>query len=515
MKKAARPILRLFLTSIIAVSVLPVSGQQHLSPKREFRGVWVATVVNIDWPSRAGLDAASQQRELIQILDAHQRAGINAVMLQVRPAADALYARGREPWSRFLTGKQGQPPVPFYDPLAFAIEEARLRGMELHAWFNPYRATFDLKVEHTSRDHITRRHPEWFFTYGGKKLFNPGLPEVRDYIIQVVLDVVRNYDIDGVHFDDYFYPYPDKGKPLPDAGTYRIHGRGFRNIDDWRRNNVDRLIQTLSDSIRSVKRHVKFGISPFGIWENKSHHPEGSESNGFSGYRQLYADARKWISEGWLDYINPQIYFPFNNRAAAFEKLTNWWTQYTAERHLYIGQAMYRVTEQGAGWNDRRQLPNQIRYLRDQEHAHGSVFFSSKSLVNNLGGMRDTLQYNFYRYKALPPAMPWLDSVPPLAPVDLSATPTGNHAITLRWEAPAPANDGEQAYGYVIYRFREGEEINLERAEHILHISYDGSYTAYTDHTARQKGIYTYIVTALDRLKNESAAGIPAHVTIR
>jgi len=498
----------LFWGTLLLFTSLSVYGQdQFQAPKREFRGVWVATVANIDWPSKQGLNANQQKAELINILDTHQRAGINAVLLQIRPAADAFYAKGREPWSNFLTGIQGQAPNPFYDPLEFAIQEAHDRGMELHAWLNPYRATFSSTIN-VANNHITRINPEWFFTYSGKKLFNPGLPEVRSYITSVVMDIVRNYDIDGIHFDDYFYPYPEKN-PIPDANTYQQYGKGFSSIDDWRRNNVNLLIKKISDSIHAEKPFIKFGISPFGIWDNKKDHLEGSETAGFSGYRQLYADARKWTQEGWIDYINPQLYFPFNYRAAAFEVLLDWWAKNSYGRHLYIGQGAYRITENGQGWRERDQLPRQIRYLRQNKQVQGSVFFSSKSLTNNLGGFRDSLQYNYYRYKTLPPTMPWKDNTVPLPPRGLTVRVTNNKAITLHWQKPDPATDGDKAYGYVIYRFNDGDKIDLEDARKILQISYNNSYTTYTDDSVLKNKSYTYIVTSLDRLKNESIGSNP------
>ncbi|WP_134088995.1 glycoside hydrolase family 10 protein [Olivibacter sp. XZL3] len=480
-------------------------------PKRELRGAWVSTVVNIDWPSKAGLSSEIQKQELLRLLDAHQRAGINAIFLQVRPSADAIYARGKELWSRFLTGRQGQAPSPVYDPLDFAIQEAHNRGMELHAWFNPYRATFDLNESNVSANHITKQHPEWFFVYAGKKLFNPGIPEVQQYIVDVIMSVVKNYDIDGVHFDDYFYPYPAGGQSIPDEQTFRRYGRGFSKIDDWRRNNVNQLIKTLADSIHQEKKYVKFGISPFGIWQNKKQHPEGSETSGLSGYAQLYADARAWLQNGWVDYINPQIYFPFKNRAAAYETLIDWWSANTYGKHLYIGQAAYRAADNTTGWRDRNQLPNQIRYLRKFPNIHGSVYFSSKSLVNNLGGFRDSLQYNFYRYKSLQPSMPWIDSIAPLPPQNLIYHNLNRGGISLRWDQPPVASDGETAYGYVIYRFNEGEEIDLNNAQNILEIIFDASRTYYTDQSVRSGARYTYIVTAIDRMKNES---IPSNTQI-
>lgn len=473
--------------------------------KREFRGAWVATVSNIDWPSKPGLSTDEQKRELIGILDHHQQSGLNAVMLQIRPAADAFYGQGRELWSRFLTGVQGKGPMPYYDPLEFAIEETHKRGMELHAWFNPYRATFNLIDSHTSANHITKQKPEWFFTYGGKKLFNPGLPEVRQYIISVILDVVRKYDIDGVHFDDYFYPYPADGQVIADNQAYQLYGAGLKSVEDWRRQNVDTLIRSVADSIRSTKPHIKFGISPFGIWRNRSQDPEGSPSNGLDGYGKLYADARKWVKEGWIDYINPQIYFPFNYPAAAYEKLVDWWAQNSFGKHVYIGIGAYRATESRSGWQNKNQIPNQIRYLRENNRVQGSVFFSSKSLRDNLAGLNDSLKTNFFKTPALPPLMPWLDAIPPQHPL-LVEVQLFHKAVQLKWESPPQAKDGETASGYVIYRFNEGEKLDVDNPKNILKISFDASLRTYTDQSVIPGARYTYIITALDRLRNESEA---------
>lgn len=484
--------------SIISVAQIPSS------PKREFRGAWLATVVNIDWPSRPGLSSATQKQQLIDILDDHQRSGINAIMLQVRPSTDAFYGKGRELWSRFLTGKQGLAPSPYYDPLDFAIVEAHKRGMELHAWFNPYRATFDLVESNTDASHITRTNPDWFFKYEGKMLFNPGIPEVREYIVSVIMNVVRNYDIDGVHFDDYFYPYPDsENRPLPDDQAFIRYGSKFTNIADWRRNNVDTLIQTLSDSIHQEKKYVKFGISPFGIWKNKSQDPEGSESSGFDGYGKLYADARKWTQSGWVDYINPQLYFPLFYAVAPYEKLLDWWSYNTYGKHLYIGQGAYRANENREGWRNRQQIPDQIRYLRNNTRVQGSVFFSSKSLTKNLAGINDSLRNDFYRYPALQPVMLWLDDIDPNPPGDVSVSVLNNY-VNIQWKAPAPASDGQSAYGYVVYRFNDGEEININQPKNILKVSFDASQTSYSDHSVLKDTRYTYVITAIDRMKNES-----------
>ena len=478
--------------------------QLHPTPKREFRGVWVATVANIDWPSAPRLATEKQKTELVNILNYHEQAGINAIMFQIRPAADAFYAKSREPWSKWLTGQQGAAPSEFYDPLEFAVTEAHKRNMELHAWFNPYRATMDNNPNSVSAQHVTRMHPDWFITYGGKKLFNPGLPDVREYIIQVILDVVKNYDVDGIHMDDYFYPYPIAGQRINDQEAWKKYGEAeWEDIKDWRRNNVDTLIQALSDSVHKYKPRMKFGISPFGIWKNASQDEEGSPTNGGSSYYEQFADTRRWVEEGWVDYINPQIYWHFGNRAAAFEKLTNWWSENTFNRHLYVGMAAYRIGEvRNTAFKNPDQLPAQIRYLRNNPRVQGSVYFSSASLRRNYGGLNDSLRNNYYKSPALPPVMLWLDSVAPNAPRQLTvgSTPRG---LMLNWLTPLLAKDKELVYGYVIYRFYEGEKIDTSDPSHIVHIQY-GPLTSSEDTTAEKGKRYVYIVTAIDRLKNES-----------
>lgn len=498
------------------VTVAIASDQlADLTHKREFRGVWVATVANIDWPLKPGLPTDVQKAQLLKLLDEHQKSGINAIMFQIRPVTDAYYARGQELWSRYLTGKQGLAPDPFYDPLDFAITEAHKRGMELHAWFNPYRATMDAKEANTNPKHITRTRPGWFFSYGGMKVFNPGIPEVRNYIVGVIMNVVRNYDIDGVHFDDYFYPYKIEGINIPDESTYKLYGAGYSNIKDWRRQNVDTLIHTLSDSIHAAKYFMKFGISPFGIWKNIKQDPEGSKTDGGSSYLELYADSRKWVKKGWIDYVNPQIYWPFQHRLAAFENLLEWWGNNAYERHLYIGQAVYRAAENSQGFRERNQIPRQIRALRENPKVQGSVFFSSKSLTDNLAGVQDSLRFDLYKNKALQPQMPWLDAIPPHQPPTLSARVNSSKKIVLTWGIPTAATDGERAYGYVIYRFNEGEEVNVNNSQNILKISFNGKETTFTDESVRPGVRYTYAVTAIDRLKNESLKSPLAVVEIK
>jgi len=508
--------LKNFLYTLLSLTVVPyILNAQPLSkiaPKREFRGVWVATVTNIDWPSRPGLSIDQQKQELIGILERHKSQGMNAIILQVRPAADAFYAKSREPWSQWLMGKQGLAPAPGYDPLAFAIKEAHFRGMELHAWFNPYRASMSSSAV-LSEDHAYRKHPDWFFTYGGKKQFDPGIPDVREYIVQVILDVVKGYDVDGIHFDDYFYPYKVEGQTINDGNTFYKYPNNISDIKDWRRNNVDLLIKELDDSIHHYKKWVKFGISPFGIWKNKYEDPEGSATSGLSNYAELFADSRKWVREGWVDYINPQIYFTFTRRVAPYGTLVDWWSNNTFGRHVYIGQGAYLVNSRAeAAWKNLSEIPNQIRYIRDNNRIQGSVFFSSKSLSTVAKAVGDSLKNDFYKYPALPPQMPWLDEVPPNEPQALTADALKD-GVHLKWQLPLKAKDGETASGFVIYRFSEGEKISVLDPKYIIKISFE-DYLSFIDTSVETGKRYSYLVTALDRLKNESEPSGPVGIEV-
>lgn len=494
-------------------SLSNAQNTSKIAPKREFRGVWVATVANIDWPSRQNLSVDQQQQELIGILEQHKANGMNAIMLQIRPTADAFYAKSREPWSHWLMGKQGVAPANGFDPLAFAIKEAHARGIELHAWFNPYRATNSIRAV-PSANHITNQKPELFYTYGGQKLFDPGLPEVRAYIVRVILDVVKEYDIDGVHFDDYFYPYRIAGQTIKDSATFAKYKNEYTNIEDWRRNNVDLLVKMVNDSVHHYKKHVKFGVSPFGIWKNFREDTLGSKTSGLSNYHELYADSRKWVKEGWVDYINPQIYFTFSRAAAPFGVLADWWSNNSFGRHLYIGQAAYLVhgmpSKLEPAWGNLSEIPNQIRYIRQNNRTQGSVFFSSKSLSTVARAVADSLRKDLYKYPSLPPQMPWLDDVVPNAPQNFTAQEIAG-GTNLKWTKPLPAKDGETASGYVIYRAEEGEKINVLNPKYILHISFE-DFTSFLDTKVEKGKRYVYLVTALDRLKNESEPSIQADV---
>jgi uncharacterized lipoprotein YddW (UPF0748 family) len=402
-----------FLLAIVFLFSLQGMAQDA-PPKYEFRGVWIATVDNIDWPSKKGLPVEQQKDEFKKILDMHHRNGMNAIVMQVRPAADAFYPSTLEPWSEYLNGKQGLPPTPYYDPLQFMIEETHKRGMEFHAWFNPYRAVFNVGQSSVSPSHISRINKDWAVTYGKFKWFDPALPEVRQHVARVIKDVVERYDIDAVHFDDYFYPYKIDGKDFPDAKSYAKYGRGM-NKADWRRSNVDSIIKLLSETIKATKPRVKFGISPFGIWRNKKQDPKGSNTNGSSNYDDLYADIRLWLQNEWIDYVTPQLYWQIGHRLADYTELVEWWNDNAFGRQLYIGHGYYRYNE--APWRDPKEIPRQIQMLREYENVHGSIYFSSKTFEVNPHGWNDSLRNNYYRVPALIPPMRWIDGQSPPKPL--------------------------------------------------------------------------------------------------
>ncbi|WP_108212243.1 glycoside hydrolase family 10 protein [Pontibacter mucosus] len=495
-------ILCLFLLSFPALEAF----SQSTTPKREFRAVWIATVANIDWPSQPGLSSVIQQEEFKYILDEHQKNGMNAVVVQVRPTTDAFYRSDKELWSHWLSGTQGKAPNPPYDPLAFQIAEAHKRGMEFHAWFNPYRASHDTIIANLNPNHITQTKPEWFIQYGGKLYFKPGLPEVREYITGIIMDVVRNYEVDAIHFDDYFYPYPT-AEPFPDDEDFEKYGAGFASKDDWRRYNVDEVIKSLSDSIKAVNPRVKFGISPFSIWRNKTaEDTRGSDTKGgLTNYDHLYADIRGWLEKGWIDYNVPQLYFHIGYDVADYAKLLDWWSKNNFGKHLYIGQGTYKVNSDRRfrEWSDPLENGRQLRLNRSTPNVHGSVFFSSKSVMSNPNGVQDSLRQDFYRLPALVPTMAWIDAIAPMAPEALEAKST-HEGVYLNWSPSKPASDGETARYYVVYRFPKNQQPDFDNPENIVAKVYKDTLH-YLDRDVKPGRRYTYVVTALDQIQNESA----------
>lgn len=388
-----------------------------VSHRREFRGVWVTTVWNTDWPSKPGLPTEQQQAELIVLLDQLQAMNFNALILQVRSEGDAVYASQLEPWSAWLTGTQGQPSNPFYDPLEFAITECHKRNIELHAWFNPYRARVSLNTTPPVHPHVAVTNPEYVYQYGNGTWMDPGAKVIQDRVDQVILDVVRRYDVDGIHLDDYFYPYPIAGQEFPDSETYAAYLSADGNLDlgDWRRDNINQLIQRLSAEIRALKSHVKFGISPFGIYRPG----QPPQIKGLDAYGQLYTDSKKWLTEGWVDYLAPQLYWRIDQTAQSYPVLLKWWTEMNSSRkHIYVGNKLNQLD--GKSWT-LAEILNQIEISRSfwADLSLGNIFFSMSDLRANRQEIYDNFKTETYAKPALVPTMQWLDAVPPAVPTGL------------------------------------------------------------------------------------------------
>lgn len=391
----------LFVGFFISANAQPSKSDKNVF---EFRAVWIATVENIDYPSKRGLSNEAQKEEFLALLDRHQQNGMNAIIMQIRPAGDALYPSALEPWSEYLMGKQGQGPIPFYDPLVFMIEETHKRGMEFHAWINPYRAVFNINKSSVAPSHLSKMHPEWFIDFEGKKYFNPGLPEVWNHTNKVVADILKRYDVDAIHMDDYFYPYRVPNKDFPDQSTYLKYARGL-DKETWRRSNCDTIIKQLNATIRSIKPGVQFGISPFGVWRNKSKDPRGSATKaGQTNYDDLYADILLWLEKGWIDYVTPQLYWEHGHALADYDELVQWWNDHVYGKALYIGHGIYRAGTNST-WRDPNEIPYQIKKLRALPNTGGSVYFSSNSFKNNPNGWNDSLQQNYYKNPAILPSL--------------------------------------------------------------------------------------------------------------
>ncbi|MER7503109.1 family 10 glycosylhydrolase [Nonomuraea pusilla] len=455
-------------------------------PKRQLRGVWIATVKNIDWPSRAGLSPERQKADYVKILDSAVKRRLNAVFVQVRPASDAVYKSSLEPWSQYLTGTAGKDPG--WDPLPFLIDEAHKRGLEFHAWFNPYRASYDGKAADLPANHPARRHPDWVVRHDGRLYYNPGLPQVRDHVTKVVTDVVRRYDVDGVHFDDYFYPYPGQGGRFDDAAAFAKYGKGEK-LADWRRDNVDKLIAEVDEAVHRTKGYVKFGVSPFGIWRNKAEDPSGSGTSGMSAYDAIYADARSWIKHGTVDYVIPQLYWPRGFKAADYRTLVAWWADAVkgTDVQLYIGQALYRVgARDDKAWTRPGELSAHLTYNRKFEQVKGDVYFSAKQLLTNPLRAIDRVVAEHYTRPALLPLIKGLDGEAPAKPGGAGAS-----GATVSW------TPSKGARAYAVYQEpKSGPDCRHVDARSLLAVVTALSFTA--------PAPGTYLVTALDRLQHES-----------
>ncbi|MBR1547277.1 MAG: methionine synthase [Prevotella sp.] len=468
----------------------PLSAQ----PKRQFRGAWIQCVNG----QFKGIGTAQMQQTLAYQLDELQKDGCNAIIFQVRPECDALYPSTIEPWSYYLTGSQGQQPSPYWDPLQWMIEQSHRRGMELHAWINPYRAK--TKVAHANdAGHVVCQHPEWTFQYDGLTLLNPALQESRDYICRVVADIVSRYDVDGLHIDDYFYPYPAPGIEIPDAADYRQYQQNTRHPADrasWRRHNVDLFVRQLYETVHRLKPWVKVGISPFGIYRNKASDPSGSNTNGLQNYDQLYADVLLWDRQGWMDYCVPQLYWEIGHTAADYAELIGWWSRNLRHTALYIGEDVERTAKH-------QQLAQKMAlHQQHQTAVSGHVLWYAKAAVDDVGHYGTQLRTRYWRHPALQPLMPHIDHKAPKKPrkvkiIDIDGQPV------LFWTAPKGKGWKNEACRYVVYRFEPGQRADIDSPSAIQTVTTATHYELSPADLARG---CTYAVTALDRLSNESRA---------
>lgn len=553
-----------FKKSILLLMVSLLAGstyaQQNEPPKKEFRATWMATVINLDWPASGNVPVRFQKQSLTDRLDDLKEAGINTLYFQIRTEGDALYDSDIEPWSKYLTGEEGVAPDPYWDPLEFVIEEAHKRGMELHAWLNPYRAMRTIPDDFTqkifndesidgslkpilgryydadsknklpgtsARDsmHVANKHPEWLFVMNDKiAIMDPGLPEVMEYNVQVVMDVVNRYDVDGIHFDDYFYPYPpnhmgssSENEALDDS-TFANHPRGFDDKDDWRRNNIDLFVEMLHDSIQVVKPWVKFGISPFGIW--KSGVPQGT--SGMDAYSVIYGDGLAWLEEQTIDYITPQLYWAFTRFGTAqdYGKLADWWAEQAVAngRHIYPGHGLYRSSSSTYSNTlfDADEIPRQIRHNRNNENISGSVFFRSSNITTySSKGFADSLKSNFYKYAALQPTMAWKDTTAPNTPQNLVVNRDSEkeYVFELSWDKPemdmvakaSAAGHVDTLIKYAVYRVDAGSSPNtMEEMESPYNLIAVTGETSYTDVAPPSEESHWYFVTAVSRNNVES-----------
>lgn len=488
MKKHIKQLLLLLLILV---------ANPSFAQKREFRGAWIQAVNG----QFVGLSTAAMQQKLSRQLDILKADGVNAIIFQVRPECDALYHSDIEPWSRYLTGQQGRAPQPYWDPLEWMVAECHKRGMELHAWINPYRA----KTKGTTAlavNHIAARHPERVFTYAEQYILNPALKENADYICRVADDIVSRYDIDGFHIDDYFYPYPVAGEDIPDGQYFQTSPRGFKTIGDWRRDNVSRFVKQLGETIHRRKPWVKFGVSPFGIYRNQRSDPKnGSATNGLQNYDDLYADVLLWVNNGWIDYCVPQLYWEIGHKAADYKTLIRWWDKFASKRPLYIGEDVERTVKAADLSNPNiNQMPAKRRLHEEAHHVDGTVLWYAQAVTDNVGNYGSVLRTSYWKYPALQPLMPFIDGKAPKKPRKVKVVWTSDGPV-LFWTVPRGKSWHDVAKQYVVYRFAKGEKVDLENPSKIAAITTDTYYKLpYNGGKAK----YTYVVTALDKMSNES-----------
>ncbi len=494
---------RIFVLFLYIVCIAFIMKAQKY-PKREMRAVWIATVANIDWPSREGLSTNMQQKEMIQLLDLAKQYHFNTVVFQIRPATDAFYQSDLEPWSQWLMGEQGKVPDPYYDPLEFTIKECRKRGLDIHIWMNPYRAVFDTARSSISSSNPFVQHPEWFVKYGNKAYFNPGLPETRNHVCNVVADVLRRYEVDGIHLDDYFYPYRIYGKEFPDQEAFELYPRGYTadQKEDWRRDNVDLIIKQLHDTIKSVNPYVEFGISPFGVWRNNDMDVRGSATKaGQTNFDDLYADVLKWQANGWIDYVTPQIYWHIGKTVADYEILVNWWDKNTYGCPMYIGHGLYKLNAESKekAWQKSKEIDKQVKLIRKSENIGGSMFYSAKYMRNNPLAFKERLQKRNYRYLALPPKNNRVKQIIPERP-EMAQWDVVQDSLLLSWKP------GIDNIGFVIYKCKKKKVSKLDDVRTIVAVTGGNQFALKLDKQSDPKK-YQYIITSLS-LTNQESNGV-------
>jgi len=490
MKKA------LFLL-IISINIFSISAQN----KREMRAVWIATVNNIDWSPKDEFEPYRQREAMLRILDTLEVLKINALILQIRPTSDAFYLSQHETWSRFLTGAHGIAPSPFYDPLQFVIEEAHKRNIEVHVWLNPYRVLNNEDLNLLNPNHLYFKNPKIFVKYGTQYYFNPAYEETRQYLKKIVADIVSRYDIAAIHIDDYFYPYPIRNEEFPDAEAFKTEHRGFTNKNDWRRDNVNLAIDIMSKTIKEIKPWVEFGVSPFGVWRNKSRDPKGSDTRALTNYDDLYADVLKWQKEGKIDYVMPQLYWEIGHKNADYSVLADWWNKNTYGCNLYIGLFASGLGVNAGVWRNGNELARQMNYNKQFANIQGVGLYSVVALMENRMKINNELKNNFFKYYALVPAKNSSTAEKPQPPENVRVVENNDMKKTfLYWDNP-PQND---ALYYVVYYFEKNAKTDFNNPKNILKTTRDNCLDI-TDLTKNKKE-YKFFVTAVNRYKIESEA---------
>jgi uncharacterized lipoprotein YddW (UPF0748 family) len=488
---------------LIITIVSSVYAQQK---KREMRAVWIATVANIDWPSQRNLTSKAQRIEMRKLLDDLVKNNMNTIVIQIRPTADAFYPSALEPWSHWLTGKQGVKPNPYYDPLQFVIEEAHKRCIDVHVWLNPYRVTNSESLSVLNKNHLYFKNKDLFVKYGDKYYFEPGLDETREFLNRVVEDVVERYDVDAVHFDDYFYPYRVANEEFPDEATFRKFPRGFapNQKDDWRRNNVNLVIAELQQTIKSIKPWVEFGISPFGVWRNNSVDPRGSATEaGVQNYDDLYADILKWLNDGTIDYVVPQLYWEIGKKRADYEVLVKWWSENSVGKNLYIGlyNSQLGSPDANSAWRNGNEVVRQLNMNKLYPQVDGAVYFSAKQFVKNKLGLNDSLQNNFYKYPALCPINRNITGEASAQPQNIRIVKDGKDAYLI-WDEVNEEGGCQTAY-YVVYAFNGKNVGDLNEPANIL-VRTTENCIDLRDFNHKFKGNCTFVVTSVNKYKHES-----------